>query len=383
MIAVARHAEQCGFESFYFPEHIALYPGASVGPVTIPASTPVADPLECLAFVAAATERILLGTGVLLLPYHQPVALAKRLATLDVLSKGRMRLLTVGVGALPGEAMAGGVDFATRGRRADEAIDVLRLLWDGDENGVSFDGEFFSFTRLCSFPKPLGRLPIHVGGSSPAAARRAGLRGDGYFPGGRLTAAERAAQLDLMRETALAAGRDPAALEYTRWGAIDMTADDVAAHAASGTTRLVVSPASTDLSEQQDELSAFAARLGLRSRARVARASCRSWPRLSPGCPASTRSPAADRVISSASSAARWTPSVVADESTTRLARSPGPARSPRRPAGRPPGDAPASGLRAGTPWPSGPADRAVPRAAWSPPRCRAGGPAAGGCGRR
>ena len=143
---------------------------------------PVADPLECLAFVAAATERILLGTGVLLLPYHQPVVLAKRLATLDVLSKGRMRLLTVGVGALPGEAMAGGVDFATRGRRADEAIDVLRLLWDGDENGVSFDGEFFSFTRLCSFPKPLDRLPIHVGGSSPAAARRAGLRGDGYFP---------------------------------------------------------------------------------------------------------------------------------------------------------------------------------------------------------
>ena len=149
IIAVARHAEQCGFESFYFAEHIALYPGASVGPVTIPASTPVADPLECLAFVAAATMSILLGTGVLLLPYHQPVVLAKRLATLDVLSKGRMRLLSVGVGALPGEAMAGGVDFATRGRRADEAIDVLRLLWDGDENGVSFGGEFFSFTRLC------------------------------------------------------------------------------------------------------------------------------------------------------------------------------------------------------------------------------------------
>ena len=91
----------------------------------------------------------------LLLPYHQPVILAKRLATLDVLSKGRMRLLTVGVGALPGEAMAAGVYFATRGRRADEAIDVLRLLWSGDEDGVSFDGEFFSFTRLCSFPKPL------------------------------------------------------------------------------------------------------------------------------------------------------------------------------------------------------------------------------------
>src|SRR5947207_5082148 len=219
MIAVARHAEQCGFESFYFPEHIALYPGASLGPVTFPASTPVADPLECLAFVAAATERLLLGTGVLLLPYHHPVALAKRLATLDVLSKGRMRLLTVGVGALPGEAAAGGVDFATRGRRADEAIDVLRLLWSGGEDGVSYDGEFFSFTSLCSYPKPLGptgSLPVHVGGSSPAAARRAGLRGDGYFPGGRLTQAERDAQLELMRATARTAGRDPGALEITR-----------------------------------------------------------------------------------------------------------------------------------------------------------------------
>src|SRR4029077_7333668 len=112
IFAVARHAEQCGFESFYFAEHIALYPGATVGPVTIPASTPVADPLECLAFVAAATERILLRTGVLLLPYHQPVVLAKRLATLDVLSKGRMRLFSVGVGALPGEAMAGGGELS-------------------------------------------------------------------------------------------------------------------------------------------------------------------------------------------------------------------------------------------------------------------------------
>src|ERR1700730_14398295 len=129
MIAVARHAEQCGFESFYAPEHIALSPGASVGPAVFPAATPIVDPLECLAFVAAATERILLGTGVLLLPYHQPVVLAKRLATIDLLSKGRMRLFSIGVGALPGEAAAVGVEYATRGRRADEAIDALRVLW--------------------------------------------------------------------------------------------------------------------------------------------------------------------------------------------------------------------------------------------------------------
>ena len=148
------------------------------------------------------------------------------------------------MGALAQEAEAAGVDFHTRGRRADEAIDVLRLLWAGDADGVSFDGEFYSFSNLCSFPKPYQArtLPIHVGGSSPAAARRAGLRGDGYFPGGGITNEQRRAQLALMRETARAAGRDAGALEYTRWGNIAMTPDEVAALAAEGVTRLIDQP---------------------------------------------------------------------------------------------------------------------------------------------
>jgi len=142
---------------------------------------------------------------------------------------------------------------------------VLRLLWAGDENGVSFGGEFFSFQNLCSFPKPYGAttLPIHVGGSSPAAARRAGRRGEGYFPGGRLTAAERASQIEIMRTAAVQAGRDPDVLEYTRWGSIDMSADDVDAHARNGTARLVVGVTSLDPREQRDEISAFADRLKL------------------------------------------------------------------------------------------------------------------------
>ena len=262
----ARHAEECGFEALYVPEHVALYPGAAVGAMELPPVLPYADPLVTLAFVAAATERILLGTGVLLLPYHQPVTLAKRLATLDVLSKGRMRLLTVGVGALPGEAAAVGVDFGSRGRRADEAITVLRLLWSGGEEGVAFDGKFFSFTGLCSYPQPLadGGLPVHVGGSSRAAARRAGRRGDGWFPGGALAPAERAAQWDLVRSTARAAGRDPDALDYTRWGSLEVSPERVAALAAEGVTRLVVAPTTADPDEQRAQLSAFAARFGLR-----------------------------------------------------------------------------------------------------------------------
>jgi probable F420-dependent oxidoreductase len=263
IMAFARHAEDCGFESLYLPEHIVLYPGATVGPTAFPPSQPHLDPLDTLSFVAAATHRILLGTGVLLLPYHHPVVLAKRLATVDVLSRGRMRLLTVGLGTLPGEARAVGVDFASRGRRADEAIDVLRLLWAGGADGVSFHGEFFAFDDLCSFPKPYGgtRLPVHIGGSSRAAARRAGRRGNGYFPGGALTPAERAAQLDLARSTAAAAGLDPAALEYTRWGSIDMPVERIEVFAAQGVTRIVVSPTATEPDQQRAEMSAFIERI--------------------------------------------------------------------------------------------------------------------------
>jgi probable F420-dependent oxidoreductase len=263
--ALAQHAEQCGFESFFTTEHIALYPGVTLGRMPIAPDTPIADPLEVLSFVAGVTERLILGTSVLLLPFHQPVVLAKRLATIDQLSRGRMRLFGIGVGALAKEAEAAGVDFHTRGRRADEAIDVLRLLWAGDADGVSFDGEFYSFSALCSYPKPYQArtLPIHVGGSSPAAARRAGLRGDGYFPGGGLSAHEREAQLTLMRQTAGDAGRNADALEYTRWGSISASPEEVAALAAAGVTRLVISPTTADLAEQKQELSAFAGQHGL------------------------------------------------------------------------------------------------------------------------
>src|SRR5262249_52369253 len=120
LAAIARYADDLGFESFYVPEHVTLYPGARVGEVEFAPDLSIAGPLECLAFVAASTARILLGMGVLVLPFHHRVGLAKRLASIDVLSGGRMRLLTVGVGSLPGEAAAVGVEYATRGRRADE-----------------------------------------------------------------------------------------------------------------------------------------------------------------------------------------------------------------------------------------------------------------------
>jgi alkanesulfonate monooxygenase SsuD/methylene tetrahydromethanopterin reductase-like flavin-dependent oxidoreductase (luciferase family) len=117
---------------------------------------------------------------------------------------------------------------------------------------------------VTSYPKPLQTLPIHIGGSSAAAARRAGRRGDGFFPGGRLTPAERQAQIELMRATALAEGRDPDVLEHTRWGSIDMDRTDVEAYAAQGVDRLVVGTTSPDRSEQLRQLEAFATVHGLR-----------------------------------------------------------------------------------------------------------------------
>lgn len=265
LIEYARDAEECGFEGIYLPEHIVLYPGATIGQAPIPPTLAIPDPLDTLAFVAAATSRILLGTGVLLLPYHHPVVLAKRLATIDVLSRGRMRLFTVGLGTLPGEAHATGVDFASRGRRADEAIDVLRLLWGGDEEGVSFHGEFFDFDDLTCYPKPYGTtgLPIHIGGSSNPAARRAGRRGDGWFAGGMLTPDERRAHLDLARAAAVAAGRDPAALEVTRWGSIDASPERVETLAAEGVTRIVVSAGAEDPAGRRAQMEAFARRFAL------------------------------------------------------------------------------------------------------------------------
>ncbi|MFI5959163.1 LLM class F420-dependent oxidoreductase [Cryptosporangium sp. NPDC051539] len=261
LIRFAQHAEACGFESLYVPEHLVLYPGASVYGNELPTTLAVADPLDVLSFVAAATERIVLGTAVLLLPYQHPIVLAKRLATIDALSRGRMRLLTVGLGSLPGEADAMGVDFASRGRRADEAIDALRLLWGGDADGVTFRGRFFAFDDVCVYPKPYegAILPIHVAGSSRPAARRAGARGDGYFPGGG-PPDEIAARWELVRSSAEEAGRDPDTLEYTRWGSVELTPDRLEAYA--GVTRLVVNP-SGELDEQLDQLSAFAERHAL------------------------------------------------------------------------------------------------------------------------
>jgi probable F420-dependent oxidoreductase len=229
----------------------------------LPADCPIPDPLDLLAFLAGRTERVLLGTGVVVGPHHHPLVLAKRLATIDRLSKGRM-LLGVGVGWMREELESTGVDFTTRGRRLDELLAAMRAVWADEVSG--FDGEFFSFDAVRSEPRPVqaGGVAIHIGGHSEAACRRAGRYGDGFHPLG-LDDDELAARWRLVRETAEAEGRDPDAIELCTTvfvGAVDEAAVERAA--ALGVSRIVCSTAAADWSRLSDELAAAADRVGLR-----------------------------------------------------------------------------------------------------------------------
>ena len=141
------------------------------------------------------------------------MVLAKRVATLDALSGGRIRLC-VGMGWLKEEIEACGAAFSSRGRRADEQLEVMRLLWEDRPDGASFSGEFFEFDHAACYPKPTRWVPIHIGGHSRAAARRAGRLGDGFQPLG-VGGSELIELIGIMRDEAGSAGRDPDALELS------------------------------------------------------------------------------------------------------------------------------------------------------------------------
>jgi probable F420-dependent oxidoreductase len=233
--------------------------------VELPAHCPVPDPLDLLAFLVGHTERLGLATGVLVLPNHHPVVLAKRVATVDALSGGRLRLC-VGVGWLREELEACDVPFDRRGRRADEQLAVMRALWDERPDGVSHHGEFFDFDNALCYPKPVrgAHLPVHIGGHSRAAARRAGRIGDGFQPLGVAGPALQSL-LALMRDEASAAGRDPAALEVSLGHLVTkIDAERAGRLVEQGADRLVLAmPAIADIEQAKDALSACSQRLSL------------------------------------------------------------------------------------------------------------------------
>jgi probable F420-dependent oxidoreductase len=214
---LGKWAEAAGFDTILAIDHVVLpenyttrYPYSATGEMPAAATEPYPDPLIWLAFLAAATTRIKLLTGVIILPQREPVALAKQVATLDVMSGGRMEL-GIGVGWLREEFEALGVPFERRGKRADEYIGAMRALWA--PGTAQYAGEFVKFPPVHCYPKPAaGAVPIIVGGHSDAAARRAGRLGNGFFPsiGAQFDVTP---LFDIVRRAAEAAGRDPASVE--------------------------------------------------------------------------------------------------------------------------------------------------------------------------
>jgi probable F420-dependent oxidoreductase len=183
---VATTAERLGFSTIWAPEHVVLldeyaskYP-YSTGKFPAPTDTPIADPFTTLAYAAAYTSKIRLATGICLVPEHNPLVLAKTVATVDRLSDGRF-VLGVGVGWLAEEFQALGISFDRRGQRTREYIDVMRKLWT--ERNSSHHGEFVNFTNVLSYPKPVSDkgVPVWFGGESNPALRRVAEYGDGWI----------------------------------------------------------------------------------------------------------------------------------------------------------------------------------------------------------
>jgi probable F420-dependent oxidoreductase len=207
---VATAAERLGFASIWAPEHVILleqysskYP-YSAGQFPLPTDTPFADPFTTLAFTAACTSKIKIATGICLVPEHNPLVLAKTVATLDRLSGGRL-ILGVGIGWLAEEFQALGISFERRAQRTREYIDIMRKLWS--EPKSSHRGEFVSFPEVQSFPKPHNRtVPVWFGGETPPALRRVGEYGDGWI-GFNLSPDEAMSKIRRIEEILKASGR--------------------------------------------------------------------------------------------------------------------------------------------------------------------------------
>lgn len=167
----ARAAEDLGFADVWVSDHVC-HPASQTYP-----SPYLLDPLLTLGWAAAVTSAVGLGTSVLVLPLHEPIWLAKALASLDVMSEGRLTV-GAGVGWSSGEFEAVGQPFHDRGRRADEIIDVLRTCWRDDP--ASFAGTTYRFDDIRVVPRPTHRIPIWIGGESDAAYRRGVEKGDGF-----------------------------------------------------------------------------------------------------------------------------------------------------------------------------------------------------------
>ncbi len=258
-------AERLGYESVWLPEHLVFtvamsrspHPGEEHPPV--PPNTPVFDAFAYLSFLAGKTERVRLGTHVYNLGLRHPFIAARGVQTLDIVSGGRAEF---GIGAswLEQEWIAAELDFATRGRRVDEALEVCKRLWSEPE--FAHHGEFFHFDTVAFEPKPVQRPwpPILVGGESDAALKRAARAGDGWI-GIAHTLESAPAPIDRLRALLAENGRSSDGFEVCLGGPVE-SVDDVGRWTELGVTRLIVSPWARS-KEAVDGMRRFAELVGL------------------------------------------------------------------------------------------------------------------------
>lgn len=248
MVAVARRAEELGYASLWTFQRLLHPAGEPLAPVY----RSVQDPVVTLSFLAGVTSRIRLGVAVLNMPFYSPALLAKQLATLQDVSRGRLDA-GLGLGWMPEEYAASGVPMAARGRRAVEYLHVLRRLWT--EDLVSHKGEFYDIPPSTQDPKPVPPPPVLLGGTAPAALRRAGELADGWISSSRADLDTLPEQIYIVKEAAREAGRDPDELRFVCRGVVrvgaapdgerarlsgtpDQIRDDIEAVAGTGMTEL-------------------------------------------------------------------------------------------------------------------------------------------------
>jgi len=245
--AGAQAADEAGFESVWLPEHLVFpvemngSPHAGDTHPPIPSNTPAFDALLSLAAIAATTKDIRLGTNVYNIGLRHPFVTARAICTLDVISGGRVEF-GIGSSWLAEEWDATGLDFATRGRRVDEAIDVCRRLWS--EDVIEHHGEFFDFQPVMFNPKPIQQPQpsLLIGGDGPAAKRRAALVGDAWLPMNHALD-DLPPAMATINEQRADAGRD-GETTLTIGGGIDSDAD-LDRYRAAGVDRVIVRPFTT------------------------------------------------------------------------------------------------------------------------------------------
>jgi probable F420-dependent oxidoreductase len=264
LVQMAQLFEELGYESMWTFEHVIVpedyestYPYSPSGKLAMGADDSFVDPLIALSFVAAATSRIRLGTGVNILSQTNPLYMAKQVSSIDHLSGGRL-MLGVGVGWLREEFHALGVPFERRGARADEYIDAMRAAWTGET--VDFHGDFVDWSRFKMLPRPTQEpsVPIVVGGTSDAAIRRVVERGDGWYMIHKDLADFRN-NIGRLRRECDRQGRDISEIELTAyWNHSREGMQGLEVYAEHGVSRLLVNLAALKMGKPEEAAVQFA-----------------------------------------------------------------------------------------------------------------------------